>query len=269
MGENRWVATDYDGYQHTVYARGRALNPESERTWAEAFRRWAPRPTATVLDLGSGTGRFTPLLAEALAPCEVIGVEPSAGMRAVAERDATHPAVRYVAGSATGIPLPDGSCDLVLLFLVLQHVTDKPAAAAEIRRVLRPGGRVLIRSAFADRQPDLRWHRYFPGAWAAEQRAFPTLQETIDVFGLPMVAFDRIRERYAPSLRAYAERLELRAISTFDQLSEAELEAGFAALRADAAAETVPEPVDGDSDLLVLQLDPPGPDPAKARPDWW
>jgi ubiquinone/menaquinone biosynthesis C-methylase UbiE len=263
------MTTDYDGYQHTVYARGRALTPETTRVWIDAFRRWAPAGTATVLDLGSGTGRFTPLLAEACGPCQVYGVEPSAGMRSVAERDATHPDVRYLAGSATDIPLPDGSCDLVLLFLVLQHVTDRPAAAAEIRRVLRPGGRVLIRSTFPDRMPDLRWHRYFPGAVAVERRMFPTMQETLDVFGLPLVALDTVRERFAPSLRAYAARLELRAISVFEHLSDAEIEAGFAALRAAAEAETVPVPVEEDSDLLVLQLDPPGPDPAKQRPDWW
>ncbi|WP_327004947.1 methyltransferase domain-containing protein [Dactylosporangium sp. NBC_01737] len=263
------MTTDYNGYQHTVYAQGRALTPEAAQAWAEAFRRWAPADTTTVLDLGSGTGRFTPILAEACKPCQVYGVEPSHGMRTAAERDATHPAVRYLDGSATAIPLPDGSCDLVLLFLVLQHVTDRPAAAAEIRRVLRPGGRLLVRSTFADRLPDLTWHRYFPGARAVERRMFPTLQETMDLFELPVVGLDKVRERLAPGLRAYAARLELRAISVFEHLTDAEIEAGFAALRTAAAAETVPVPIEEDSDLLVLQLDPPGPDPARQRPDWW
>ena len=157
----------------------------------------------------------------------------------------------------------------MLLFLVLQHVTDRPAAAAEIRRVLRPGGRLLVRSTFADRLPDLTWHRYFPGARAVERRMFPTLQETMDLFELPVVGLDKVRERLAPGLRAYAARLELRAISVFEHLTDAEIEAGFAALRTAAAAETVPVPIEEDSDLLVLQLDPPGPDPAKQRPDWW
>jgi ubiquinone/menaquinone biosynthesis C-methylase UbiE len=85
--------------------------------------------------------------------------------------------VTYQAGSAEQIPLPAGSCDLVLMFLVFHHVGDRAAAAAEISRVLRPGGRVLIRSTFADRLPDLWWHRFFPRAAEIEQQMFPTVAE--------------------------------------------------------------------------------------------
>ncbi|MEV6925061.1 class I SAM-dependent methyltransferase [Dactylosporangium sp. NPDC051485] len=245
---------DYDGRQHTVYATGRALPGETTRTWAEAFSARAPaqRPL-TVLDLGSGTGRFTPLLADTFGG-PVYGVEPSSGMR---EQAAAHPAVRYLQGRGETVPLPDSTCDLALLFLSLHHFTDPPAAAAELRRVLRPGGRVLIRSTFSDRMPDLLWHRYFPSARGIEERTFPSLPATLDLFaaaGLEFVALDRIRELSAPSLAAYAERLRLRAISTFEHLSEAEIEQGLAALATDAAAEQVPHPVYLDSDLLTLAL---------------
>ncbi|GAA2376888.1 hypothetical protein GCM10010170_081310 [Dactylosporangium salmoneum] len=245
---------DYDGRQHTVYATGRALPGETARTWAEAFSARAPahRPL-TVLDLGSGTGRFTPLLAGTFGG-QVYGVEPSSRMR---EQAAAHPAVRYLEGRAEAVPLPDSSCDLALLFLSLHHFTAPPAAAAEIRRVLRPGGRVLIRSAFSDRMPDLLWHRYFPSARGVEERIFPSLPAVLELFaaaGLEFVALDRIRELSAPSLAAYAERLKLRAISTFEHLPEAEIERGLAALESDAAAERVPRPVHLDSDLLTFAV---------------
>jgi ubiquinone/menaquinone biosynthesis C-methylase UbiE len=176
-------------------------------------------------------------------------------MRTAAVESASHPNVSYLAGSAERIPLPDESCDVVLMYLVLHHVRDKQAAAAEIGRVLRPGGRLLIRSAFADRMHQMLWHRYFPGARVIEQELFPTVGEVTDTFnavGLRYVALESIRHRFAESLGEYASRLRLRAISVFEYLTEEETERGFAALDADVAAETVPQPVEEDCDLLVL-----------------
>jgi ubiquinone/menaquinone biosynthesis C-methylase UbiE len=150
---------DYDARQHAVYAAGRALSEEMRRVWIDAFSKWAnPRRPLTVLDLGSGTGRFTPALAEAFGG-PVYGVEPSERMRQVAEQTGPRPGVHYLAGSAESIPLPDEACDLVLMFLAFHHVRDRRAAVAEIRRVVRPGARMLLRSTFSDRMPDLLWHR--------------------------------------------------------------------------------------------------------------
>jgi ubiquinone/menaquinone biosynthesis C-methylase UbiE len=248
---------DYDTQQHTVYAAGRALSAEMTRHWAEVFTRWAdPRRPLTVLDLGSGTGRFTPLLADTFGG-PVYGVEPSERMR---QQAAEHPQVRYLAGSAEAIPLPDRSCDLVLLFLVLHHSPDRPRAAAEIRRVLRPGGRVLIRSTFSDRMPDLLWHRFFPRARDIEAQVFPTLAEVTRLFeatGLAVLGLDRVGETLAPDLAGYADRLRLRAISTFEHLTEEETRDGFAALDRAIAAGDTRGPVTMDLDLLVL-----GPPPA-------
>ncbi|MEO3755537.1 class I SAM-dependent methyltransferase [Streptomyces sp. B6B3] len=245
---------DFDRRLHAVYARGRALPAETMAEWMRVFAGHAPRRPAVVLDLGSGTGRFTPALAEAFGG-PVHGVEPSARMRAVAEESAAHPAVAYRHGSAEDIPLPDGSCDLALMFFVLHHVRDRPAAAAEIARVLRPDGRLLIRSWFTDRMPDLLWHRYFPRAREIELGVFPALSDVLDVFGavgLRRIAFERVRLTLTPSLAAYADRLRQRAGSTFELLTEAEITAGQAALDAAAAAETTPTPVVEDCELLVL-----------------
>ncbi|WP_433302091.1 class I SAM-dependent methyltransferase [Actinoplanes sp. CA-030573] len=246
---------DYDARQHAVYAAGRAMPDDMRQTWAEVFAAWAPpeRPL-TVLDLGSGTGRFTPTLAGTFGG-PVYGVEPSERMR---EQAAPHPGVEYRAGRAEAIPLPDRSCDLVLMFLMFHHVVDRPAAVAEIRRVLRPGGRVLLHSTFADRMPDLLWHRFIPGARTVEQRMFPTLTEVVRLFGaagMPVVAIERVREKFAPSLSSYAARMRLRPISTFEHLTEDEIVRGLTALDRAAAAETTPRPVTAEVDLLVLGTD--------------
>ncbi|WP_433222603.1 class I SAM-dependent methyltransferase [Dactylosporangium sp. CS-047395] len=250
---------DYDGRQHTVYAAGRALSTETARLWADVFAKWggAHRPL-TALDLGSGTGRFTPILAETFGG-PVYGVEPSERMRQQAEATAAHPDVTYLAGRAEAIPLPDRSCGLVLMFLSFHHVTDRPAAVAEIVRVLAPGGRLLIRSAFSDRMPDLLWHRYFPRARTLEQQIFPAVADVTGPFeaaGLTVLGLDRVTETPAPDLAAYAERLRLRAISTFEHLTDEELERGFAALDEAVAAGEIAGPITMDSDVLVLEAPP-------------
>jgi ubiquinone/menaquinone biosynthesis C-methylase UbiE len=250
---------DYDERQYQVYARARALPEATMDEWMRIFARLAPaqRPL-TVLDLGSGTGRFTPALAATFGG-PVYGVEPSVRMREVAEEHAADPAVTYLAGSAGAIPLPDESCDLVLLFLVLHHVPDHAAAAAEIARVLRPGGRLLIRSAFPERMPELLWYDYFPGARRIDEQVFPRMDHTVEVFdaaGLSFVAHEEVQQRVAGSLAEYAERLRLGGSSTFERLTEEEIRDGFAALDTAVAAETRPRPVDEPSDVLVLERRP-------------
>ncbi|HEX3782388.1 MAG TPA: class I SAM-dependent methyltransferase [Pseudonocardiaceae bacterium] len=246
---------DYAGRQHTVYAAGRALSGDVLANWMGTFAGYAPaeRPLP-VLDLGSGTGRFTPALADTFGG-PVFGVEPARSMRQIAERDAPHAQVRYLDGAAEEIPLPDNSCGLVLMFLSFHHFPDRQAAAAEIARVLAPNGRVLLRSMFADRMRNLRWHHFFPRAKEIEERIFPTVAEVTAVFaeaGLRRIALSAVPVRLADNLTEYADRLRLRAISTFEYLTEAETEQGFAALDAALAAETEPTPVDSTSDLLVL-----------------
>jgi ubiquinone/menaquinone biosynthesis C-methylase UbiE len=150
---------DYDARLHAVYAAGRRMSPDALRTWMAAFARHLPatRPLAW-LDLGSGTGRMTPSLASAFGgPAH--GVEPSDRMRAQAIAHAGHPAVTYAAGSAEHIPLPDASCDAALVFFVWHHVADRAAAAQELRRVVRPGGRLFVQANFSDRMPDVWWFR--------------------------------------------------------------------------------------------------------------
>lgn len=96
-----------------------------------------------VLDIGSGTGEHARILAEALGPDgEAIGVDPNPGMRAEAQRRA--PRARFVDGNAYSLPFPDGSLDAITCERVFQHLDQPERATAEIARVLRPGGRVVV-----------------------------------------------------------------------------------------------------------------------------
>ncbi|MBW8814272.1 MAG: class I SAM-dependent methyltransferase [Caulobacterales bacterium] len=235
---------DYDQVQHQVYARGRALPATAVQQYMAVFGAHLParRPLAGV-DLGSGTGRFTPALAEAFGG-PVFGVEPADGMRRTAEAEATHPQVTYLAGRAEAIPLADGVADFVLMFLSYHHVVDKPAAAREIARVLKPGGRLLLRSTFQERIPDHWWRGYFPRSWDVERAMFPTVAETQALFaaaGFHTQAVVQMELPFEGDLADAVARLKLRAVSTFEHMTEAELDEGFARLDADLARGAVVE----------------------------
>jgi len=92
-------------------------------------------PRRTVVELGSGTGKFTRAL-ERLGAARV-AVEPTAGMRRVFER--TVPTVPVLDGTAEAIPLPDGFADAVVSAQAFHWFRPGPTLR-EIRRVLRPGG---------------------------------------------------------------------------------------------------------------------------------
>lgn len=92
------------------------------------------------LDLGCGPGTLTTELVQRLGPGAVVACDPSpAFVEACAAR---HPGVEVRPGSAEAIPFPDATFDLAAAQLVLHFVSDPPAAASELRRVVRPGGTV-------------------------------------------------------------------------------------------------------------------------------
>jgi ubiquinone/menaquinone biosynthesis C-methylase UbiE len=101
---------------------------------------------AEVVDLAAGTGKLTRLLAASFD--RVVAVEPDERMRALAGDGA-------VAGTAEAIPLPDASADAVFVGDAF-HWFDAPLALAEIARVLRPrGGLVLLWNDWWETEPPI------------------------------------------------------------------------------------------------------------------
>lgn len=124
----------------------------------EVDRRFAPvidhllararlRSGQTVLDLGAGTGAVAVRAAPLVAPGgRVLAVDPSAEMLELARGRAAQagsPGITFAEGRGEAIPADDAACDVVLASLSMMYVIDRAAAAREIARVLRPGGRFV------------------------------------------------------------------------------------------------------------------------------
>ena len=93
-----------------------------------------------MLDVACGTGVLSRRLAESGA--SVTGIDLAPPMLAVARERSE--GIAYMEASADALPFPDDSFDVVTCQQGLQFFPDRPAAMAEMRRVLRPGGRVVI-----------------------------------------------------------------------------------------------------------------------------
>jgi len=110
-----------------------------------------------VLDLGCGRGDWlSRMREEGLAP---VGVEPEAPR---AERARTFAPVAVADGQR--LPLRDGSIDLVWCIHVLHHLEDPVTALAEVRRVLRPGGHLILAETVED-NPVIRLGRRVHPEW--------------------------------------------------------------------------------------------------------
>jgi ubiquinone/menaquinone biosynthesis C-methylase UbiE len=247
---------DYNSRMSTNYQAGRALSPEAATSWSAIVSPFAhQRANTRILDLGAGTGRFSALFARAFE-AQVVGIEPSKAMLAVADREPKVKNLEYAAGSAEGIPLRGQSCDLAWLSHVWHHIRDHQACARELHRVVSPGGHVLVRGTFGDHLdgfPTL--FRFWPATKHICQQ-LPTIQQVVVVFeanGFALTEHRRVQQTTSASLGAFAERTRLRADTALALISDAEFREGQAAIEMAVAQEHLPGPVIEGIELLVFQ----------------
>jgi SAM-dependent methyltransferase len=128
------------------------------RRWMQPARatleKFGIRPGGAVLEIGPGPGYFTLEAARMVgASGRMLALDVQRGMLAMLQqrldgagaRDA-HP----ILGDATCLPLRDGTVDVAFLVAVLGEIPDRPAALAELRRVLKPGGLLGITETLTD-----------------------------------------------------------------------------------------------------------------------
>jgi demethylmenaquinone methyltransferase/2-methoxy-6-polyprenyl-1,4-benzoquinol methylase len=133
------VASMFDGVAQRYDQTNRLMTLGLDRRWRRKTRiEIAAQPGERVLDLGAGTTVSTVELAGSGAEC--VAADFSIGMlRAGAYRD-----VPSVAADALRLPFADGTFDVVTISFALRNIDDVEGALAEMARVTRPGGRLVI-----------------------------------------------------------------------------------------------------------------------------
>lgn len=131
------------------FAEVEALEPPRGPEWIfELVDGIALGKGARILDLACGPGEQAVALAERYA-ARVVAIDPLVAQLRDARRLAGERLVRVAAGRMEAVPLADGSVDLVWLRDALMHTGDPEATLGHCRRVLRPGGHLLLHTAYA------------------------------------------------------------------------------------------------------------------------
>ena len=136
----RDVARMFDGVAARYDLTNSVLSLGRDRGWRRATAQAvAARRGERVLDLAAGTGTSSAVLAEDGAV--VVAADFSLGMLRAGQR---RPRVAPVAGDALRLPFCDGAFDAATMSFGLRNVVDVDAALAELLRVTRPGGRLVV-----------------------------------------------------------------------------------------------------------------------------
>jgi demethylmenaquinone methyltransferase / 2-methoxy-6-polyprenyl-1,4-benzoquinol methylase len=134
------VAAMFDAVARRYDVTNTVLSLGQDRLWRQATRKaLAPKPGERILDLAAGTAVSSAPLAKAGA--EVVAADFSLGMLGAAPRRAS---VHLVGADGLALPFADGAFDAATISFGLRNVADPVRCLGELRRVVRPGGRLVV-----------------------------------------------------------------------------------------------------------------------------
>jgi SAM-dependent methyltransferase len=112
-----------------------------------------------VLDVGTGTGSLASAVEASMPESEIVGIDPSAGFIAYAQKNAKSARVRFEVGDAQALKFKDASFDHTLALLVMNFIPDHDKAITEMRRVTRAQG--IISACVWDYDAGMQMLRFF------------------------------------------------------------------------------------------------------------
>ena len=145
LSERARVASESFRRQGADWDEMRALDLPAAAVEAALLALVPEQDAGRLLDVGTGTGRILELLAPRIS--QGVGVDASKAMLALARSRLARPGLGHCSvrlADMYRLPLPEASFDLAVMQMVLHYAEDPSGVLAEVARVLRPGGRIIV-----------------------------------------------------------------------------------------------------------------------------
>ena len=182
-----------------------------------------------VVEVGCGTGRLT-LPLSAMTAARVIGLDAETRMLEVARSKDRAGRIEWVRGSAYRVPLGDRAAALALMVMVVHLLRQRGRAFTEVRRILRPGGRVSVWTFTPRHVEEFYLNAFFPSIAVIDRPRFPslaTLSAELTRAGFESVQVDVLDEPKELDIAEVVDRVRGRYISTLAMLPPLEYRLGL------------------------------------------
>ena len=236
----RQSRVEYDEIAHLYDAqpyRARTADPELLALAAER-----DAGALAVLDIGCGTGNQLIANRGAVPRASYVGLDRSFGMLRHARLKM--PDIAWVRADGAALPFPAGSFDFVCCQFAFHHIADKAGMLRAVFRVLRPGGRFVLRNMCPQQSGDWLYYEYFPEARLVDLRDFwppDAVVGNMQAAGFVGVAAAFEHLRFEQDLAAWLDTVRRRdTCSQLQAISDAAYRAGIARLERDIADPTTP-----------------------------
>lgn len=182
-----------------------------------------------ILDLGCGTGRIA-IPAASCFDCRILGADKSIEMINQAKRKAGERLVQWQVADAQFLPYSQEAIDVAFMSHLLHHVDDPLKVIKECHRVLRKGGKIVIRYGALESVLNDPIHRFFPETCQIDQRRGHSIKKTEDwlnASGFREIRSETLEQKTYESARQFLESVRLKGTSALTLISLHDFDRGL------------------------------------------